>query len=139
MRAEFAAAGANALRLDPRSEGTSSQLGHRYLQLYRRFGESMDLYAAQRHYEDAVRKYPHNAMVNAQLAWVLNLTGDDPQAAVEAQTALDLDRRHAHTEYKLRARSLVDVEPAPGLRQIPPPADRTAEPILERLRKASKP
>lgn len=139
LRTEFEFASTKASELDPRSAGTQTQLGHWSLALYRQFGEADDLAAARYHYTNAVARYPNNALVHAQLAWALHLGGDDKLAAVEAQTALELDGRHDHSELKLAKLRIYDIKPSPERNQPPPPPELSAEPIVLRLRKASYP
>lgn len=139
LRSEFKLACESGARLDPRSENTFSQIAHRYLALYRRYGRRDDLEEAQHYYQQAVERFPNHALGHAQLAWVLHLAGDQRAAAAEAQAAYELDRRHGHVENKLAALMIYDTPPAPNLDQPPPPAEPTAEPIVERLRTASTP
>jgi tetratricopeptide (TPR) repeat protein len=139
LREEFDNACAQAIELDPRSESTYTRVGHFYLILYRRFGQRADLLKARDHYAEAVTRYTNNALTHAQLAWVLHLCGEDQAASEQAELALELDNRHEHSEYKLKEQSLYDQSPATGLDQPEfDPAVR-AEPLMQRLRKASTP
>jgi tetratricopeptide (TPR) repeat protein len=138
LRKEFTLACDAGLARDPRSESVYAQIANRRLYLYRQFGKPADLTAARYYYECAASRYPNNAFVHAQLAWLLHLTGDDDAAAKEAEIALALDQRHDHQEHKLAKLHVIDAAPAKGLDQLaPPPADETAEPLMQRLRTAS--
>lgn len=139
LRAEFRNACAQAIRLDPRSAVTRTQLGHRSIALYRQFGKPQDLQAAVQYYQDAMQRYPNNALVHAQLAWAWHLEGEESKARAEAELAVALDGQHEHQELKLAKLQIYDTVPAPRLEQPAPPAQLAAEPIVQQLRKASTP
>jgi uncharacterized protein (TIGR03382 family) len=147
-RGDLQTACEETIQRDPQSERTRTIFGDWYLRLWRHHGDEQnlsDLGTAAEHYQNAARLYPNNAMVHAQLAWVLHLLGRDEEAAAEAGVALDLDSRHDHAEYKLKSEynpGVFDPGPSPGKRQPPFPdefrkeADRlTTEPLMQWLRK----
>ncbi|HTN75967.1 MAG TPA: O-antigen ligase family protein, partial [Pirellulaceae bacterium] len=134
-RTKFADACAAALERDPRSHGLWRELANWHLELYLRHKQPDDLTAATYYYLGAIERYPSESIGYAQLAWARHLAGQGALADQAAREALDLDSRHEHKEYKLKARRLFEMHSQPPL----PWPEGTAEQVMRGLRTASDP
>jgi tetratricopeptide (TPR) repeat protein len=105
------------------------------LTAWRKEKRQEDLQEARRAYEMALARYPNHALYQAQLAWVLHLSGEASLARSAAEKAYELDQKMPHQELKLSRRHVTD----PDFSQKPPRTvlAESAEQTVERLRTAS--
>jgi tetratricopeptide (TPR) repeat protein len=99
---EFEAAAAQWIRNAPDRFSTYRDLGSVYRRLHR--SDDADrrfLNRAIEAYRQAVRCYPHSAILQAHLAWTLHLGGDATAAQAAAADALRLDDLNPHADQKL--------------------------------------
>lgn len=98
---DFENAWQEAVRRDAHSFALWKMIGDWYTEAYRATTQPALLQSAVDAYRQALSLYPNNARLHAELAWRLALAGDAAGAATSADTALRLDQRHPHQEYKL--------------------------------------
>lgn len=107
-RREFETAVLTALRRDPRSQTARRELAALYFEAYRELNDRPSLLNAIALYDDAVKLYPNQAELRAQLAWVLYVAGEESRCRNEAEQGLALDHRNSHLEQKLDQRQVLD-------------------------------
>ena len=130
---QFEQAAEAVLQVNRRSSAAYTEVAAWWLDGYRVTGQTECLDQALRLAHRAVELYPQNNLGHAQLAWLLHLAGQGPEAAREAEEALRLDRINPHVEQKLMRQHVWD----PGPRSAAQPAGpngREAEQLMRDLR-----
>ena len=82
-----------------------------------------------------MERYPHHAIMHAQLAWALTLADRSQDAVKEAKMALELDSVCTHAEHRLAVLHLYHGEVGSEYEKLR--GRQIAEPIMHRLRKWS--
>ncbi len=94
-----------------------------------RYGRNQDYVAKAVHwYREAVRRYPNNSFLHAQLAWAYALSGEREEAAKEANMAMKLDELNPHEEHDLSQQRIFTGGQVPQA--------ETAEQLMLTIRKA---
>jgi tetratricopeptide (TPR) repeat protein len=134
---KFDVACGEAVRLNPRSHTTATEIGYMEFEAYDATGDREHLRRAREQLERAVQLFPNHGFAHARLAWVYHLEGNATAAAREADEALRLDALTPHKERKLRQRGIFDDLAAPEqlerLQERLPPG-RTAEQLMSDVR-----
>ena len=122
-----------SLRRNSKSFAMHRHFGDLYLAAYTKFSQPSLLVSAIDHYEEMVERYPHHAIMHAQLAWALALADRNQDAVEEAEMALELDSVCTHAEHRLAVLHLYDGEVGSEYEKLR--GRQVAEPIMHRLRK----
>jgi tetratricopeptide (TPR) repeat protein len=128
---QFEAFAREALQRNRRSSQFYMQLGDWRFAAFRVSQDRQHIRSAVAGYRRAVELYPNSNIARAQLAWALQLAGEEEEAAGEAASALRLDELNPHIEQKLAFRQVYDGE-QPGARPGPLGATN-AEDLMARL------
>jgi tetratricopeptide (TPR) repeat protein len=125
------------LAVNDRSCIAHMRAGDWWLAAYRQLDQRNFLDQAVDEYRIATRLYPHYNFGHAQLAWALHLAGDSGGAKAAAEEALRLDSLNPHVEQKLDRQKGLLMDPGGTHDNQPaPPGDRSAEQVMQELRKA---
>lgn len=124
-----------SLRRNSKSFAMHRHFGDLHLAAYMKLSQQSLLASAIDHYEEMVERYPHHAIMHAQLAWALTLADRNQDAVGEAEMALELDSVCTHAEHRLAVLHLYHGEVGSEYEKLR--GRQIAEPIMHRLRKWS--
>ncbi|MDA0657562.1 MAG: O-antigen ligase family protein [Planctomycetota bacterium] len=132
---QFMEASRRVIELQPRSSGALRQIGIWHLAAYRTTNEKELLAQALSLFEQARRRYPSFAPLQAEYAWLAHLAGHGPAAHSAAVHAMELDRLNPHEEHALSRQILPDPGPSPNwsAEQPPGPDSRATDDWMQSL------